>query len=128
MKMRIKYFLFTIIALLLSSFSSGQSAEVRGRITDANNNEAVPFANIIVVGTNKGTISNTDGSFQISGLEPGYIQLKVSFIGYKTKSGPDIFVSNNNIPFIEISLEISEEVLSEVVVGIDPFEKKPESP
>ena len=128
MKMRIKYFLFTIIALLLSSFSSGQSAEVRGRITDANNNEAVPFANIIVVGTNKGTISNSDGSFQISGLEPGYIQLIVSFIGYKAKTSPDIFVSNNNIPFIEISLEISEEVLSEVVVGIDPFEKKPESP
>ncbi len=42
----------------------------------------LPGANIVVAGTNTGTVSNLDGSFQIKAGESD--QLQVSFVGYKT--------------------------------------------
>jgi len=128
MKLLIKAYIILLLALLYSSLAFTQKAEVRGRITDAGNNEPVPFANIVVKGTQTGTTSDLDGNFIITGLQPGYINLQVSFVGFKTKISSDILLSNNNIPFMEINLEPSEAELSEVVISIDPFEKKQEAP
>lgn len=123
-----KKYIITIIASLFSTVSFAQNAEIKGKITDASNNEPVSFANIVVVGTQTGSTSDIDGNFIITGLQPGFIKLQVSFIGYKTKISPDILLSNTNVPFIEIDLEASEEVLSEIVITVDPFEKKQEAP
>jgi outer membrane receptor for ferrienterochelin and colicin len=54
--------------------------------------------------------------------------LQISFVGYKTKISPNVLISNNNAPFIEVSLEPAEEVLNEVVVQVDYFEKKTDAP
>lgn len=123
-----KQYIITIIYLLASTVAFAQTAEVRGRITDASNNEPIPFANIIVVGTQTGSVSDLDGNFRITGLKPGYVQLQVSYIGYKTQKSTDVLISNNNIPFIEIKLEPTEALLSEVVIKTDPFVKRIESP
>ena len=123
-----KQYIYTIITLFISSFSFAQNAEIMGRITDASNNEPVPFANIIVTGTQIGSISDLDGNFIITGLQPGFIKLQVSFVGYTTKISHDILLSNNNIPFIEIDLEPSEETIDEVVITVNPLEKKREAP
>ncbi len=112
----------------MSVFSFGQSAEITGRITDEENNEPIPFANIIVVGTQIGSTSDFDGNFTITGIKPGYIQLQASFVGYKTQKTTDILITNNNIPFIEINLEAKEEMLSEVEITSDIFIKRIESP
>ncbi len=123
-----KKLLISIFTVLLSYLSFAQNGEIHGKISDAGNNEPVPFANIVVVGTQKGSASDIEGNFTIKDIKPGFVNLKVSFVGYKTKVSPDILVSNNNIPYIEINLEPSSEVLSEVVISVDPFEKKPEAP
>jgi len=123
-----KRYIYIIIAVLLSSGALGQNAQVKGKITDLNNNEPVPFANILVVGTQIGSTSSYEGEFIITGLEPGYIKLRVSYIGYKTKITTDILIENNKTPFIEIKLEESEVSLDEVIVTPDPFLKKIEAP
>jgi len=53
-------------------------------------------------------LSDFNGEFIITGLEPGYLKLQVSFIGYKPVFSDEALVSSNNIPFIEIKLEPSE--------------------
>lgn len=122
-----KYHFFIILFFCLSNIF-GQNGQVTGIVTDATNNEVVPFANIVVDGTQIGTTSDFDGKFLITGLEPGYINLRISFIGYKQKLSSDIFISNSNIPTVEIQLVPIEEVLDEVVIRVDPFEKRVEAP
>jgi len=127
-QMRSLTFTKSLIFSLLTSVLYSQNAVVNGRITDASNNEPIAFANIVVSGTQIGSTSDINGNFVITGLPPGYIRLQVSFIGYKTKISSDILFSNNKVPYIEIELELLDKVLSEVVITIDPFEKKQKAP
>ena len=122
-------FLITFIyTVLFLGTVMAQNAQVQGRISDAGNNESLPFANILVVGTQIGTTSDLDGNFTITGLEPGFVKLQASYLGYKTVVSEDIVLSNNNVPFIELKLEPSSALLSEVVISVDPFEKRQEAP
>ena len=105
-----------------------QTGEVRGVINDAANNDPIPFANIIVDGTTIGSTSDLDGNFIITGLKPGYINLKVSYVGYQTKITSYVLISNSNIPFIEIKMEPSQNELEEVVVKVDYLKKTQEAP
>lgn len=123
-----KPYIFLLFLILSSLSGYSQEAVIKGRITDAGNNEPVAFANVVVVGTQKGSSSDLNGTFTIKGLEAGYIRLQVSFVGYKSKTSQDILLSNKNIPFVELKLEPAEELLSEVVISVNPFEKKQESP
>jgi hypothetical protein len=120
-----------ILPFLLSLFfniSWAQNAVVKGKIADANNNEPIPFANIIVEGTTIGATTDLDGNFTITGLTPGFINLRVSYVGYETSISSDILVNNNSIPYIEIALEPRASELEEVVVKVDILEKKKEAP
>jgi len=128
MKPSIKLYIVSFILLLVAPILSAQNGQVKGKITDAGNNETIPFANIIVVGTQIGSTSDLDGNFIITGLQPGFINLQVSFVGYKTVISPDILINNNSVPYIEIALEAAEETLEAVVVTADPFRKKLEAP
>ncbi len=121
-------FIVTVFILLNTVWLFAQTAEVHGKITDITNNKPVAFANVIVAGTQIGATSDFNGEFKITGLEPGYINLQVSFIGYKPLFSQDIMLSNNNIPFVELNLEPSDELLREVVIKADPFEKVIEAP
>lgn len=123
-----KHYIYALLFLLLSFASWGQTASVKGKVSDASNNEPIAFANVVVVGTQIGSTTDLDGNFIITGLEAGYIKLQVSFVGYKTRLSADIFLSKNTIPFIEIELEPGSQELSEVTISIDPFEKKQEAP
>ncbi len=123
-----KNYLLIFFALMLSANVFAQKGQVKGKITDISNNEPIAFANIIVDGTQKGVTSDIDGSFTITGINPGYIKLKVSFVGYKTATSADILISNNNIPFVEIHLKPNFTKLDEVVISVDYFEKNEEAP
>ncbi len=124
--MKKSYILFSL--LLFSTLLFSQNGEVRGTINDAKNNDPIPFANIIVDGTTIGSTSDLDGNFIITGLEPGYINLRVSYVGYQGKISADILISNSNTPFIEIGLEPSQNELNEVVVSVDYLQKTEEAP
>lgn len=67
------------------SYSWGQSGNVlKGKILDASNKEPIPFANISVVNTNIGTISDIDGNFVMKNVHFP-IELNISYVGYETK-------------------------------------------
>ena len=123
-----RHYIITIVILLNTVLLFAQTGEVHGKITDINNNKSIAFANVVVAGTQIGATSDFNGEFIITGLEPGYLKLQVSFIGYKPVFSDEALVSSNNIPFIEIKLEPSEETLDEVIVKADPFEKAIEAP
>jgi hypothetical protein len=123
--------LTTIITLVFAfSFSSSfaQRASIHGRIFDASSNKGLPFVNVLVSGTTIGTITNEDGSYHLTALQPGFIRLDVSFIGYQNVVSPEIEVSNLKTVYLDIALEKSNTQLDEVTVLASLFRKTEESP
>lgn len=113
---------------LLHSTVFGQNGIIEGRIYNAKNNQAVEFATIAVFGTSIGSISDLDGKFLFTGLEPGYIELRVSSVGFEGYISEAIEVNNAGKVFIEIPLEEANYALDEIVIKASPFRRDKESP
>ena len=123
-----KKIIFISILLIFTSLTYAQKGQVKGKVTDATNNKPIPFSNVLVEGTQTGAVTDLDGNFIITGLEPGFINLKISFVGYQTKISSDIMVSNNNIPYIDIQLEPSQSELKGVTISVDYLKKNDDAP
>ncbi len=89
---------------------------VKGTIKDAATDETVIGASVSLVGTTYGTISDQQGSFLLTGIQPGQYVLQVSYIGYATIRVEDIVVKDGAETVLDISLEASGELMDEVVV------------
>ncbi len=111
---------------MIESFA--QQAVLKGRVYDALSNKGLPFVNVVVSGSTLGTVTNEDGNFQLSGLNPGFIRIEASFIGYKKKISPEIELSNSKSAFIEIELEKTNQQIDEIKVRASLFRKTEESP
>lgn len=121
--------IYILIATIISFFAiNAQNGQIKGKIIDASNNEPIAFANVILDGTQIYSTSDIDGNFIFTGIEPGYVKLRVVFIGYKTTLSDDILVSNSNTPYIEIKMPPTDVQVDAVVVKTDPFQKEEEAP
>jgi len=101
---------------------------IEGRVYNAQNNEPVPFANIVLWQTTIGSVSNYEGEFKFTGVEPGYVKLKVSSVGYETYVTEAFMVTNAKPVYLEIPMQEKTEQLQEVVVTASPFRLDKESP
>lgn len=117
-----------LIILMNTALVTGQTGSIEGRVFDASNNEPLPFTNIVVWGTNIGSTSDLDGNFIFTGLEPGYLRLAASSVGYESYVSEDILVTNAKTVYIEIPMQKKTIELEEVVVKASPFRKPAESP
>lgn len=121
--------IFIVIILSLSAFFvSAQNGVIKGQVVDADTNEPLPFVNVVVMGTTLGSVTDFDGNFQLFGLQPGFIRLNTSFVGYKDAVSDEVEVSNANIANIVIKMEASDQAIEEVTVTASPFRKTEESP
>lgn len=125
---KIKNILIVAAALLCVANVKAQSGIIKGRVVDANTNAPVSFANVLILGTDIGTISDLDGNFTFTGAPTGFKKLQVSFVGYQTEVSRDVLVSNAKTAFVEVKLQPTKFQLSELTVKIDPFRKRAESP
>ena len=91
------------------SVTQQRTRKVTGVVLDANG-ESIIGANVVVKGTNNGTITDLDGKFSIE-LSDGET-LQVSFIGYNSK---DVMVGAGE-NHIKVQLREDTQKLDEVVV------------
>lgn len=123
------FFLPILFRIIIPAVSqSEENWIVEGRIFNAQNNEPIPFANIVIWGTTIGSTSDYDGRFLFTGIEAGYVELRASSVGFKPYISESILVTNANKVFIEILLEETDVELEAVVVKASPFRKVEESP
>ncbi len=101
---------------------------IEGRIFNAKNNEPVPFANIVIWGTTIGSTSDLDGRFIFTGVEPGFVELRASSVGFKPYISESVLVTNAKKVYMEIPMEETDVELDAVVVKASPFRKVEESP
>jgi hypothetical protein len=121
-----KLFLFLLLSgITLKAQNSGQ---IEGYIYNAKNNEPVQFASVAIWQTSIGSISDLDGKFLFTGLKPGFVELRVSAVGYKTYIAEEIMVTNAKKVFLDIPLEEKTEAIEQVSITASTFRKSEESP
>ena len=118
----------SIIFLLFPVVLFAQKASLSGKVVDATSNEALPFVNVLVSGTTIGTATDEDGRFTLNNIDPGFIRIEASFVGYKKAISSEIEVNLTSTSFIEIKLEKSQTELEAINVKASPFRKTLESP
>ncbi len=104
------------------------SGVIKGRVFNSKTNEGVPFATVQIWGTTIGAVTDFDGNYLFTGINPGYVELRASSIGYKPFISSAILVTNSNQVNLEIPLEELAIGIDEVVIRASPFAKKIESP
>ena len=84
-----------ILSMVCALGAQSVTNDILGYIRDSTTGESLPYANIILLGENRGTASNTNGYFVIVNAPVGVCSLQVSYIGYTTS-----VISVNNDPDI----------------------------
>ncbi|TYQ00056.1 iron complex outermembrane receptor protein [Tenacibaculum adriaticum] len=113
----IKKSIFFVCFFTFHLLYAQSNGSIKGKIF-TNDNKAAAYVNIIVEHTNKGAISDENGYYQINSVSPGNHKLTFSLLGLETKS-IEIDVSEGVVTKIEdITLNVSEEKLQEVVLEV----------
>jgi hypothetical protein len=105
--------LLNLVFLLLSLFSFSQ---IKGNITDAKN-EPLPFVNVYIENTYKGTTTNDAGYYELNVNGKKSYNLVFQYLGYKTIKKT---VTVDKFPFtINITLDEENISLDEVVINAE---------
>lgn len=123
MKQLVSFFTLFIVAL-----SYGQSGVLKGRVVDELTNEPVPFSNVALQETAYGAVSDIDGNYEITGIEPGLYNVQASFVGFKTRTIFEVEIFAAKPTVLEIPLEAGATKLSAVEITTEVFERNAESP
>ena len=116
--MRLIYTIATLALLTTNAFSEQGNSNgiIKGKVQEEQAGEAtpVPFANVYLLGTNNGAITDFDGNFELTVVgDEG--TLSISYLGYTTQTY--VYELSDGVLVLEvITLEPDPNALSEVVV------------
>ena len=127
-KVFIRNIILFISFIVFSNTVSSQNVKVYGSISNTLNNEPIPFANIIIEGTTIGATSDIDGNYVILDVNAGAYNFKCSYIGFNTDIQSEIKVSSNKSLRLDFFLSENSELLGEVKVKGNTFNKTQASP
>ncbi len=102
------------ITLLLFCITVFSQAQITGVITDMNN-ESLPFVNIYLDGSYKGTTSNDEGVYELNINKIGAYTVVFQYLGFKTvkkKVNITIFPYKLNVTLLEDALALEEVIVS----------------
>ena len=119
---------FTLIFLSFTiSDLFAQGGQVQGRVFNPVNNEGIPFANVVVLGTDFGTVTDENGNYILSDLPAGLYNIRASFIGYRAKTFFEIQVTLARAVRLDFDLKEEASELTEVTVDAE-FTRSDETP
>jgi TonB-linked SusC/RagA family outer membrane protein len=108
---------FAAFGLLIASpaLAEAQQGTITGRVVDGRTGAPVPSAQIQVVGTQLGTLSDREGNFRIANVSAGAQQVRALFIGYRS-STLDVQVVAGQVAVVNFTLSESAVALDELIV------------
>lgn len=90
--------------------------QIAGHVIEKDSEESIPFATVLIVGTDLGTTSDEGGHFTFSNLKAGKYLLRVSSVGYITQE-KEVEVSDNATSLVHFQMEADNFITDEVVVS-----------
>ncbi len=100
----------TFLMLFLSAVSFAQQRTVTGTVTGADDGMTLPGVSIIIKGSTKGTVTDSNGKYSLA-IPAGDVELQFSFVGFNTQTVP---VGNSST--VDVVLKPSFIEMDEVVV------------
>ncbi|MDR3625810.1 MAG: TonB-dependent receptor, partial [Ignavibacteriaceae bacterium] len=91
------------------------AGEIRGQVKGSDTKNPLPYAIIMIVGTNNGATTDIGGNYILRNIKPGKHQISISYVGYTTKV-IDVTVKPDKVTETNIVLEITSVEGKEVVV------------
>ena len=113
----IKIAIFSLM-LFVGNIAMAQST-ISGKVIDAENQEAIPGANIIVVGSNFGAVADFDGNFILNTSSEFPLTIEVSYIGF----GSQTIEVNSADQMISVELSFGQN-LNEVIISASRRKEK----
>lgn len=102
--------LFVLLMMFVAGTLFGQTRQLTGTVTSADDKQPIPGVTVLVKGTVTGTTTNSDGRFVLT-VKPDAAVLVFSSVGFRRTEVP--ITSSNNY---NVSLEIDVTNIEEVVV------------
>jgi len=103
---------FTLILVFPAQFLyAGVTGKIVGVVTDAENDQPLPGANIIIEGTTMGAATGVNGYYVILNVPPGTYTLKATMIGYAAITVTEVRVN------IDLTTTVDFEMKPEVIMG-----------
>ena len=117
--MRTTLFLIIITFFLAKTNAQELTQTVRGTIIDADSKLPLIGAGVVLLESDPivGTATDVEGNFRLENIPIGRITLGISYIGYESKTIPNVVVNSGKEVFISIDLRESIIKMDEVVIS-----------
>lgn len=99
----------------ISRVPQAETTTVKGTVRSSKTKEPLPFANIILVGTNRGTTTNMNGAFELKEV-PLNSLLAISYVGYEART---VEVGKEN-QVVNVVLQWQQTTMNNLVVVAYP--------
>jgi len=104
--------------------AQGQLSAIQGRVLDESG-AALPGVVVVVTHQESGVfrqvVSNTDGSYFVTGIVPGPYKVKAELTGFKKYERPDVQLQLGNTATLDITLGVGGIEESVTVEGVSPL-------
>ncbi len=111
--MKLKFSILLVFFYCISVSSIFGQFVIKGRVTDANNGDPIPFASVGLVGVNQGAKTNFQGEFTLNSKFTAD-SLFTSFVGYKKR----VKKITRGLAFQEINFQIEPSTLEMAEVKV----------
>jgi hypothetical protein len=98
--------LYLIIVLIFAQSLTlfGQTGTLRGRIIDAETGESLIGATVMVTASTKGSITDFDGNYILTGLDPGIYSVTVQYVSYEPQVFPEVAITAGKVAVLDVNL------------------------
>ena len=117
--------LVLLLFVALSSLAIAQNT-IKGFVYDNNSGEPVPFANVVLKGTNYGVATDINGFFSINKIPDGKYTLTLRYVGFE-EYAEEITLSGKQVVSRKINLKVASQQLKEVKIKGNREERKIET-
>lgn len=117
-----------VVLLFLPVVAFNQTGVVKGKVVQAVNGLPIELAKVQIIDQQKGTFTNENGDFELTGLAPGVYSFKAVASGFKDLVINEISVTNSRTATIEFQMEDFIQDKEEIVIVAKQFTTKSESP
>lgn len=112
--------LLLLLSLFYHSLLCGQAytGVIKGMVTDKDSRQPLPGARVIISGSDtlRGTVTDMEGRFTLSGLKAGRYTLRFSYVGYEDAVAPEIPASPGKDQVLSIEMKEEVKQMEEVTV------------
>ena len=105
------------MGMLCVSVFAQYDAHLTGHVLDERTGEHLPFVNVLVKGTNIGTVTDESGHYFLRDMPIGKQTIVFSYVGYETVELPVTMVEDKTIELKASIREISQQLNSVVVTA-----------